>query len=216
MFCGKNNGFLDIFPWTNSVTVKGVPYLLQVPYHMVQHVLQHVSWSNHQFWCLHHTKSHYHNHNEEFWWYLPALLIVSQILFVESPFFVALHMFDRQLPRFVATVIPKNGGFSQGFATVHVGETEVSPWFPTVFPGFSHGFPEVSPWCSRAALVPTTAGATPWWPMRRRSQRPGRNWAATMGRSSMCPGGHDGPFFMGQDSWAWVLKTRLYDGHMII
>jgi predicted lipid-binding transport protein (Tim44 family) len=24
--------------------------------------------------------------------------------------------------------------------------------------------------------------------MRRRSQRPGRNWAATMGRSSMCPG----------------------------
>ena len=26
-------------------------------------------------------------------------------------------MFDRQLPRFVATVIPKNGWFSHGFAT---------------------------------------------------------------------------------------------------
>ena len=40
-----------------------------------------------------------------------------------------------------------------------------------------------------------------------------------MGRSSMCPGGHDGPFFMGQDSWAWVFKAKLhddYDGHMII
>ena len=169
MFCGKNHGFLDIFPWTNSVTVKGVPYLRQVPYHMVQHVLQHVSWSNHRFWCLHHTKSHYHNHNEAFWLYLPTLLIVSQILFVESPFLLLS----------ICLIINSQGLLLQ-WSQKMVG-------FPTVLP-LNVGETEVSPWCSRAALVPTTAGATPWWPMRRRSQRPGRNWAATMGRSSMCPG----------------------------